>query len=114
MNRDANEIIDMVSNVQNLTESVKDIAETYQNPMIFFQELTSTVSHCIEVYKKEETKQQKIQSETKIIIKKFETQKAMFEEYGAAYELDVPLAICSFIIPIFLANLGLAITFCMP
>lgn len=81
MNSDANEIRDIVSNVQNLTKSVKDIAETYQNPMIFFQELTSTVSHCIEVYKKEETKQQKIQSETKIIIKKFETQKAMFEEY---------------------------------
>ena len=38
MNSDANEIIDIVSDVQNLTESVKNMAETYQNPMIFFDD----------------------------------------------------------------------------
>ena len=81
MNKDTDENTDIVSNVQNITQSVKNMAEACQDPMNFFQELTSTVLHCIEVCKTEETKQQKIQAETKIILKKFETQKAMFEEY---------------------------------
>lgn len=81
MNKDTDEIIDVVSNVQNITETLKNTVEACKDPMVFFQELTSTVSHCMEVCKTEETKQQKIQAETRIIIKKFETQKAMFEEY---------------------------------
>ncbi len=60
---------------------VANTIETMKNPSELLLNLTETVKECIKICEEEKTKQLEIQAKTNEMIKRFEGQKELFENY---------------------------------